>query len=409
MLLRDLGIVPGTMSKLNKGEEVALSVLLRICGYLNCDIGDICKVIHSNKAADERRRRKKMAIIKAGRNKTIDTPLSEGQIYLDRCIEVTQKRIDLDGILDKTVIGNMLNVCSLLPARSIDLVIADPPYNLTKSFNGTTFIKKKEADYEEYTRQWLSAIKPLLKDDASIYVCCDWETSLIVGRVLSEFFYVRNRITWQREKGRGAKANWKNGMEDIWFATNGSNYKFNLDAVKIRKKVIAPYRIDGKPKDWTETENGNYRDTCPSNFWDDITIPFWSMAENTAHPTQKSEKLIAKIVLASSSKNDIVLDPFLGSGTTSVVAKKLSRHYIGIEIEAQYCMWAEQRLEMAESNPDIQGYVDGIFWERNSLSEQNISSRRAKNTKSTKGCQNKTKEQLSMIDPNNPQKTLFDF
>ena len=322
MLLRDLGIVPGTMSKLNKGEEVALSVLLRICGYLNCDIGDICKVIHSNKAADERRRRKKMAIIKAGRNKTIDTPLSEGQIYLDRCIEVTQKRIDLDGILDKTVIGNMLNVCSLLPARSIDLVIADPPYNLTKSFNGTTFIKKKEADYEEYTRQWLSAIKPLLKDDASIYVCCDWETSLIVGRVLSEFFYVRNRITWQREKGRGAKANWKNGMEDIWFATNGSNYKFNLDAVKIRKKVIAPYRIDGKPKDWAETENGNYRDTCPSNFWDDITIPFWSMAENTAHPTQKSEKLIAKIVLASSSKNDIVLDPFLGSGTTSVVAKK---------------------------------------------------------------------------------------
>ena len=227
-----------------------------------------------------------MATVKAGRNKTIDTPLSEGQVYLERCITVTQKQADLSGVVDKTIIGNMLDVCSLLPAKSIDLIIADPPYNLTKSFNGTTFAKKKDADYEEYTRQWLSVIKPLLKDDGSIYVCCDWETSLIVGKVLSEFFHVRNRITWQREKGRGAKANWKNGMEDIWFATNSNDYVFNLDAVKIRKKVIAPYRVDGKPKDWAETENGNYRDTCPSNFWDDITIPFWSMAENTAHPTQ---------------------------------------------------------------------------------------------------------------------------
>ena len=184
-------------------------------------------------------------------------------------------------------------------------------------------------------------------------------------------------------------------MEDIWFATNSNNYRFNLDAVKIRKKVIAPYHVDGKPKDWAETENGNYRDTCPSNFWDDITIPFWSMAENTAHPTQKSEKLIAKIMLASSSRGDVVLDPFLGSGTTSVVAKKLNRHYIGIEIEAQYCVWAEQRLEMAESNPDIQGYVDGVFWKRNSLSEQNVPSSGAKNTKSLKECKRKTKKQPS--------------
>ena len=198
-------------------------------------------------------------------------------------------------------------------------------------------------------------------------------------------------------------------MEDIWFATNSNNYRFNLDAVKIRKKVIAPYRIDGKPKDWAETKNGNYRDTCPSNFCDDITISFWSMAENTAHPTQKSEKLIAKIMLASSSKGDVVFDPFLGSGTTSVVAKKLNRHYIGIEIEAQYCVWAEQRLEMAESNPDIQGYVDGVFWERNSLSEQNASSSGAKNTKSLKECKRKTKKQPSITEPENTQKTLFDF
>lgn len=310
-----------------------------------------------------------MAITKAGRNKTIDTPLSECQMYLDRCISVSEKQNDLGLVKDKTILGNTLEVCALLPEKSMDLIIADPPYNLTKSFNGTVFSKKKESDYEEYTRQWLSAIQPLLKENGSLYVCCDWESSLVIGRVINEFFQVRNRITWQREKGRGAKANWKNGMEDIWFATNGNDYTFHLDAVKIRKKVIAPYRVGGKPKDWEETARGNYRDTCPSNFWDDITIPFWSMPENTAHPTQKPEKLIAKLILASSNEKDVVFDPFLGSGTTSVVAKKLNRHYIGVEMETQYCAWAEQRLEMAETNPKIQGYVNGVFWERNSSPE----------------------------------------
>lgn len=304
---------------------------------------------------------------KTARNKTIDTPLSEGKRYLERCITVTEKQTDLKAVLDKTVLGDTLEVCALLPAESVDLIIADPPYNLTKCFHATTFSKKKTDDYEEYTRQWLRAVKPLLKETGSIYVCCDWETSLIVGRVLGEFFQIRNRITWQREKGRGAKANWKNGMEDIWFATNGDEYTFHLDAVKLRRKVVAPYRVDGRPKDWTEDGDGSYRDTCPSNFWDDITIPFWSMAENTAHPTQKPEKLIAKIMLASSSEGDVVLDPFLGSGTTSVAAKKLGRHYIGIEQEKQYCVWAEQRLEAAESCREIQGYADGVFWERNSM------------------------------------------
>lgn len=350
-----------------------------------------------------------MATIKASRNKTIDTPLGEGKTYLDRCITVTQKQPDLCGITDKTIIGDMLHVCTLIPEKSIDLIIADPPYNLTKTFNGTTFSRKKHADYEEYTRQWLITIKPLLKITGSIYVCCDWETSLIVGKILSEFFHVRNRITWQREKGRGAKANWKNGMEDIWFATNSNNYIFNLDAVKTRKKVIAPYRVNGKPKDWSETKTGNYRDTCPSNFWDDITIPFWSMPENTAHPTQKPEKLIAKIMLASSSKGDVVLDPFLGSGTTSVVAKKLNRHYIGIEIEKQYCVWAEQRLEMAERNPEIQGYVNGVFWDRNSLSEQNTAQRKTNDSKKQRASKVKPKDQSNSTASENVQRTLFNL
>ena len=133
----------------------------------------------------------------------------------------------------------------------------------------------------------------------------------------------------------------------------------------MRRSVIAPYKVDGKPKDWEETESGNFRNTYPSNFWDDISIPYWSMSENTAHPTQKPEKLLAKLILASSNVGDVVLDPFLGSGSTSVTAKKLGRHFIGIEQNVQYCIWAEKRLEMAEEDKTIQGYADGVFWERN--------------------------------------------
>lgn len=306
-----------------------------------------------------------MAKEKAKRNKTIDISVSEGKDYLSRCIKVNKNVTDISEITDKTVLGDTFKVCPHLPEKSVDLIIADPPYNLRKTYGTTTFSKKKAEEYEDFTRKWLSAVKPLLKDDGSIYVCCDWESSLIIGRVLGEFFTVRNRITWQREKGRGAKANWKNGMEDIWFATNSDKYTFNLNAVKVRRRVLAPYRVEGSPKDWEESSEGKYRDTCPSNFWDDITVPFWSMPENTAHPTQKPEKLIAKLILASSHKGDAVFDPFSGSGTTLTVAKKLGRHYLGIEKEKQYCIWTEYRLEKADENKEIQGLKNGIFLERN--------------------------------------------
>ena len=297
------------------------------------------------------------------RNKTINTTVAEGAEYLARCLTADDLRAGKSA-LDATINGDMRAVCPLLAPGCADLIIADPPYNLTKCYDGTAFRRRGAAEYEEYTHAWLAAVEPLLSPRGSIYVCCDWQSSLVIGRVLEELFTVRNRITWQREKGRGARRNWKNSMEDIWFATRGEEYTFDLDAVRQRRRVIAPYRADGQPKDWVESAQGGYRDTCPSNFWDDITVPFWSMAENTAHPTQKPEKLLAKLILASSSPSDTVLDPFLGSGTTSVTAKKLGRHYIGIELEPRYCVWAEQRLECAETDRRIQGY-DGVFYSRN--------------------------------------------
>lgn len=305
----------------------------------------------------------------SSRNKTINTSVEEGRKYLDRCVSIS----DINGssdFLDKTLKGDCLEALDKIESESIDLVIADPPYNMRKSFNGNTFSKMQGDDYEEYTRRWMEKVKRVLKKNGSVYVCCDWESSIIIGKVMSELFLVKNRITWQREKGRGAKRNWKNSLEDVWFAVNGEDYKFNLGAVKIKRKVLAPYQINGKPRDWMGSDEGKFRDTCPSNFWDDITVPFWSMPENTSHPTQKPEKLIAKMILASTDEGDVVLDPFLGSGTTSVTAKKLGRHYIGIERDEQYCVFAEERLEMADNDKTIQGYSDGVFWERNTFSEQ---------------------------------------
>lgn len=306
---------------------------------------------------------------KTSRNKTIDLSLEEGKEYLECCIHLEDQR-PLEKILDQVILGDSLEMLPYLPQKSVDLLIVDPPYNLDKEYHGNTFRQKGWEEYRTYTVDWLEQVLPLLKDSASVYVCCDWKSSLIIGEVLYRKLRVRNRITWQREKGRGAKTNWKNGMEDIWFATVSDQYQFHLEDVKLRRKVRAPYRIDGKPKDWSETLEGNFRDTCPSNFWDDISIPYWSMAENTAHPTQKPEKLIAKLILASSNPGDVILDPFGGSGTTAVTAKKLGRHFITMEQNPQYCIWTQKRLEMAETDASIQGYVDHVFWERNSFTEQ---------------------------------------
>lgn len=308
--------------------------------------------------------------MKAERNKTIDITVDEGRHYLEKCLGV-DKDVKVNEIMDKTINGDTFEVLRRLPAGFVDLLIIDPPYNLAKNFNGNKFKKTSDEVYEEYTEEWVKLVKPILKENASVYVCCDWQSSSVIGSVLKKYFCIQNRITWQREKGRGAFNNWKNGMEDIWFATNSKEYTFNVDSVKIRRRVVAPYKADGKPKDWEETKYGNFRNTYPSNFWDDISIPYWSMPENTAHPTQKPEKLLAKLILASSNEGDVVFDPFLGSGSTSVTAKKLKRHYVGIEQNEQYCVWAEKRLEMAEEDSTIQGYSDGVFWERNTSNLQN--------------------------------------
>jgi site-specific DNA-methyltransferase (adenine-specific) len=307
---------------------------------------------------------------RAPRNRTLVVHERERESLIQQTISLNSSSSTGD-IQNKLIYQDLFSCVNFLPDEFIDLLIIDPPYNLDKKFGDRKFSKTSSADYENWIRSWVLKVKRCLKKTASLYVCCDWQSSKSIQTVLEEHFIVRNRITWEREKGRGALSNWKNCSEDIWFCTVSDDYFFDVEAVKQKRRVIAPYRDStGKPKDWEETNTGNFRLTHPSNLWTDISIPFWSMPENTDHPTQKPEKLIAKLILASSQRGDFVFDPFFGSGTTCVVAKKLGRRFSGVEQEAEYCQIAIKRLNKAETDATIQGYHDGYFWERNSFSEQ---------------------------------------
>lgn len=303
-------------------------------------------------------------------NRTLTLSESELQSY-KRTLKTLNAKISFSEVRDQLFCQDIFTALPCLPDACVDLLFADPPYNLTKTFNTKRFRKTSSDEYAAWLDSWLSQTVRLLKPTASVYICGDWESSAAIHRVGEKYFVPRNRITWEREKGRGAKSNWKKCAEDIWFFTVSDDYYFNVEAVMLKRQVIAPYTDrNGAPKDWTESENGRFRLTHPSNLWTDLTVPYWSMPENTDHPTQKPEKLLAKIILASSQSGDLVFDPFNGSGTTTVVAKKLGRHYLGVEVDDEYCCFARKRLDLAERDSTIQGYADGVFWERNTFAKQ---------------------------------------
>ena len=258
---------------------------------------------------------------------------------------------------------------SQIPDNSVELILLDPPYNLTKKYGDKTFKEMSNDEYYEYIIQIIRRCLKKLKNNGTMYICGDYKTSYIQRKALEwcenqKLCYVINRITWARDKGRGSKNNWKNNIEDIYMVVKDKDdYYFNVEAVKMKKSVLATYRdSNGNNKDWTTDEDGkSYRMTCPSNVWFDITVPFWSMAENTDHPTQKPEKLYAKLILASSKEKDIVYEPFAGVCTGAVTAWKLGRNFIAVEQCKEYCLLGQKRLNMADEDKTIQGYEDGIF------------------------------------------------
>ena len=299
---------------------------------------------------------------RASMNRTITLTEEERYTYED----YISNKFELNE--NSVICGDFFNINSQIPDKYVDLILLDPPYNITNKYGENTFKAMSDDEYFDYILKVFKHCLRVLKDDGTMYVCGDWKTSYIQRKALESLENeclcdVINRITWSRDKGRGSEKNWKNNIEDIYMVVKDkNNYTFNIDAVKMKKTVLAPYKDkNGNNKDWQDDGEGAYRMTCPSNIWFDITVPFWSMAENTDHPTQKSEKLYAKLILASSNKDDVVYEPFAGVFTGCVTAQKLGRNWLGIEYENEYCLLGQKRLCLAEINNTIQGYEDGIF------------------------------------------------
>ncbi len=157
--------------------------------------------------------------IRAPRNRTIILSAEEMRCYQEKLLRLTA-RVTTQEIENRIIAQDLFEIFDWLPASFVDLLFVDPPYNLSKSFNGTTFKERSTDEYAAWLESWFPKLLKILKPTASVYICGDWRSSSAIHLVAEKNLIVRNRITWEREKGRGAKANWKNCHEDIWFATD---------------------------------------------------------------------------------------------------------------------------------------------------------------------------------------------
>lgn len=218
-----------------------------------------------------------------------------------------------------------------LPDECLDLVIADPPYNLGKDYGNNIDLKLWE-EYKAFNIGWLTQAKRVLKQTGAIYV-------FMGVRFISKLFIIMEEelklnfngwITWHYTQGMGRKKGFSPRHEDILFFTKTEDYKFNLDDVRVPQKY---YR-----------KRNNMLGANPGDVWQVSHVHYCS-AERLPHPTQKPEALIERMIKASTEKEDIVLDPFVGSGTTCRVADVLSRKWIGIDTNPDYIEMCKQRLE----------------------------------------------------------------
>ena len=270
-----------------------------------------------------------------------------------------------------------LESSTFIEESSVDLFFCDPPYFISGTASKQNLITGDRMDWDRqwpskeafylWSVQWMSLMYKQLKPTGSAYVCICWEHSGKFQELLSNTgFRIVNRITWKRDKGRGAKTNWKSMHEDIWFVTKSANYTFNIEDVMVEKTVVAPYRDStGAPKDWFIDADGNKkRYTYPGNIWTDFVVPFWSMKEvrsyaktkktpsNTLikHNTQKPKDLVKRCLLASSNKGDLVVDYFSGAGTTAVAAVELGRKAIVFDTNTLCIKMLEARLQNEIAN-----------------------------------------------------------
>lgn len=233
--------------------------------------------------------------------------------------------------MENTLIcGDAIEVMRTLPHTSVDLIIADPPYNLGKDY-GASLDRKDWQEYQEFTAEWLDEAVRVLKPTGSLFVFMGVRFISKLFLMLEDQYSLRFNgwITWHYTQGMGRKVGFSPRHEDILYFTKSDIFTFNLDSVRIPQKY---YR-----------ERNNMAGANPGDVWQFSHVHYCS-AERQKHPTQKPEALIERIVRASSHPDDLVLDPFVGSGTTCRVAQVLGRKWIGIDINPEYIEMSLQRV-----------------------------------------------------------------
>ncbi|MFN7113180.1 MAG: site-specific DNA-methyltransferase [Alphaproteobacteria bacterium] len=270
-------------------------------------------------------------------------------------IKTTTKQADKKTKIDlprnKILQGDCVEMMKSLPARSIDLIFADPPYNLqlgtgltrpdNSKVNGVEDDWDKFSsfgEYDRFSRAWLLEAKRLLKDDGAIWVIGSYHNIFRLGAQLQDLgFWILNDIVWRKTNPmpnfRGRR--FTNAHETLIWASKSESakYRFNYDAMKALNEDLQ------MRSDWT--------------------IPLCTGGERLkkddgqkAHPTQKPEALLHRVIMSSTNMGDVVLDPFFGTGTTGAVAKKLGRDFIGIERETDYIEHAQERIKAIKAGDD---------------------------------------------------------
>lgn len=217
-----------------------------------------------------------------------------------------------------------------IESETVDLVIADPPYNLGKDYGNNRDMRAWH-EYEVFTMEWLAEAVRLMKPTASMYVFMGVRFIPRLFVMMEDMYHLEFNgwITWHYTQGMGRKTGFSPRHEDILYFTKTSDYKFNLDRVRVPQKY---YR-----------ERNNMAGANPGDVWEFSHVHYCS-SERQQHPTQKPEAVIERMVQASSDEGDLVIDPFVGSGTTCRVATVLNRRCIGIDLNEEYISMAKHRI-----------------------------------------------------------------
>jgi len=230
----------------------------------------------------------------------------------------------------KVEVGDAINLMDTLESASIDLIIADPPYNLGKNY-GNNSDNVDFDGYIDFSKKWLESAKRVLKPNGTIYVFMGVRLISYLYNILEKELGMsfNSWITWHYTQGIGKTKGFSPRHDDILMFTKGNKFTFNIDSIKVPQKF---YR-----------ERNNMRGANPGDVWE-FSHVHYCQENRQPHPTQKPEGLIERMVLASSNEGDNILDPFSGSGTTLRVCQQTNRNALGYELNPNYVKMTEERL-----------------------------------------------------------------